>query len=78
MLVKLTSQNQVALPKSVTDAVGAVECFEVQVKSGQIILTPVPSQRANSVRTKLAELDLSEKEIAHAVSWARQPKRRSK
>jgi len=38
----------------------------------------VPSQRANSLRTKLAELDLSEKEIARAVSWARQPKRHAK
>ena len=78
MLAKLTPQNQLTLPKSVTDAVGAAEYFEVQVKSGQIILTPVPRQRANSVRTKLAELDLSEKDIAHAVSWARQTKRRSK
>ena len=78
MLVKLTSQNQVTLPNSVTDAVGAAEYFEVQVKSGQIILTPVPSERADSVRTKLGELDLSEKDVAHAVSWARKSKRRSK
>ena len=35
-------------------------------------------QRADTVRTKLGELDLYEKDIAHAVSWARQTKRRSK
>jgi hypothetical protein len=78
MLAKLTSKNQLTLPKSVTNAVGAVEYFEVQAKGGQIILTPVRIQRADSVRAKLAELDLAEQDIADAVAWARKPKRRSK
>jgi hypothetical protein len=78
MLAKLTSKNQLTLPKSVTNAVGAVEYFEVQAKGGQIILTPVRIQRADSVRAKLAELDLAEQDIADAVAWARQAKRRSK
>lgn len=78
MLAKLTSKNQLTLPKSVTNAVGAVDYFEVQAKGGQIILTPVRIQRADSVRAKLAELDLAEKDIADAVTWARQAKRRSK
>ncbi len=78
MLAKLTSKNQLTLPKSVTNAVGAVEYFEVQAKGGQIILTPVRIQRADSVRAKLAELDITEQDVAAAVSWARQPKRRSK
>ena len=78
MLAKLTSKNQLTLPKSVTNAVGAVDYFEVQAKNGQIILTPVRIQRADSVRAKLAELDLADKDIADAVTWARQAKRRSK
>ena len=78
MLAKLTSKNQITLPKSVTNAVGAVEYFEVQAKDGQIILTPVRIQRADSVRAKLADLDLAEQDIADAVAWARQAKRRSK
>lgn len=78
MLAKLTSKNQLTLPKSVTNAVGAVEYFEVQAKGGQIILTPVRIQRADAVRAKLAELDLAEQDIADAVAWARQSKRRSK
>jgi len=78
MLAKLTSKNQLTLPKSVTNAVGAVEYFEVQAKGGQIILTPVRIQRADSVRAKLAELDISEQDIADAVGWARKSKRRSK
>jgi len=78
MLAKLTSKNQLTLPKSVKNAVGAVEYFEVQAKGGQIILTPVRIQRADSVRAKLAELDLTEQDISDAVAWARQTKRRSK
>ena len=78
MLAKLTSKNQLTLPKSVTNAVGPVDYFEVQAKDGQIILTPVRIQRADSVRAKLVELDLAEKDIADAIPWARQEKRRSK
>jgi hypothetical protein len=78
MLAKLTSKNQLTLPKSVTSAVGAVEYFEVQAKGGQIILTPVRIQRADAVRAKLAELALTEKDVAAAVVWARKSKRRAK
>jgi hypothetical protein len=78
MLAKLTSKNQLTLPKSVTNAVGAVEYFDVEARDGQIVLTPVRIQRADALRTKLAELTLNEKDIADAVAWARQAKRRAK
>jgi hypothetical protein len=73
MLAKMTAKNQLTLPKSVTNALGEVEYFDVQTKDGQIILTPVRIQRADAVRAKLAELDLNEQDIAAAVDWARQP-----
>ena len=72
MLAKITSKNQLTLPKAVTNAVGAAEYFDVQARDGQIILTPVRIQRADAVRAKLAELDLTEQDIANAVAWARQ------
>ena len=71
MLAKLTSKNQLTLPKSVTNALEPTEYFEVKVENGQIILTPVRIQRADAVRSKLADLDLSEQDIANAVAWAR-------
>jgi len=73
MLAKMTSKNQLTLPKSVTNALGPTEYFDVQTRDGQIILTPVRIQRADAVRAKLAELDLQEQDIADAVAWARQP-----
>lgn len=71
MLAKLTAKNQLTLPKSITQEIGDVEYFEITLEGGQIILTPVKIQRADAVRAKLAELDLSEQDVADAVAWAR-------
>jgi formyltetrahydrofolate hydrolase len=73
MLAKLTSKNQLTLPKSITQVIGQFEYFEIKVENGQIILTPVKIQRANAVRAKLAALELTEQDITDAVTWARQP-----
>jgi hypothetical protein len=72
MLAKLTSKNQLTLPKSVTTAIGATEYFDVEASNGRIVLTPVRIQRGDAVRAKLAELDLQGADTADAVAWARQ------
>ena len=77
MLAKVTSKNQLTLPKSVTNAVGPAEYFEVEAKDGQIILTPVRIQRADAVRAKLAALDLTEQDVTDAVVWARKAGRKT-
>jgi hypothetical protein len=71
MLAKMTAKNQLTLPKAVTDLVGATDYFEVEARNGQIVLTPVRIQRANAVRAKLAELNLTDQDIDQAVAWAR-------
>ncbi len=71
MLAKLTSKNQLTLPRSVVQAVGATEYFDVEVREGQIVLTPVRIQRGDAVRAKLATLGLTEKDVADAVGWVR-------
>lgn len=73
MLAKITSKNQLTLPKSVTLAVGATEYFDEEARAGQIILTPVRIHRGDSVRAKLAELNLTDNDMAAVVSWARVP-----
>jgi hypothetical protein len=78
VLAKLTSKNQLTLPKAVTNAVGPAEYFEVVAQNGQIILTPVRIQRADAVRAKLSALDLREEDIADAVAWARQAPRKTR
>ncbi len=74
MLAKITSKNQLTLPQSLTQAVGATDYFDVEVRGGQLILTPVRIQRGDAVRAKLAELNLTEEDIAAAVSWAKKVK----
>ena len=71
MLAKITSKNQLTLPKSITNKLGPVEYFEVEIQNGQVVLTPVRIQRADAVRAKLAELDLTEADVNDAVAWAR-------
>lgn len=72
MLAKLTSKNQLTLPKAAVEAVGNAEYFEIEASAGQLVLTPVRIQRADAVRAKLAKLDLGEDDLAAAVAWARQ------
>jgi hypothetical protein len=72
MLAKMTSKNQLTLPRSVTEQVGAAEYFDVEVRDGQIVLTPVRIQRGDAVRAKLAALGLSDTDIRDAIDWARQ------
>lgn len=71
MLAKITSKNQITLPKRAVEAVGAAEYFDVEVRGGQIVLTPVRIQRGDAVRAKLAALGLTEADVADAVRWAR-------
>jgi len=71
MLAKLTSKNQLTLPKAAVEAAGSAEYFEVEARDGQLVLTPVRIQRADAVRAKLAKLDLGEDDVAAAVAWAR-------
>lgn len=70
MLAKLTSKNQLTLPKSVTDKLGPVQYFEVLLQAGQVVLTPVRIQRGDAVRAKLAELDVGDGVIAQAMAFA--------
>ena len=52
MLAKMTAKNQLTLPKSVTNALGPTEYFDVQTRDGQIILTPVTREYIHSLRGK--------------------------
>ncbi len=71
MLAKLTSKNQLTLPKAALEAVGKTDYFDVVAENGRIVLTPVRITRADAVRGKLKELGITEDDVAAAVEWAR-------
>ena len=71
MLAKLTSKNQLTLPKVVVADFPGSKYFDVTNENGRIVLTPVRLNRADAVRAKLTELGISEADVAEAVDWAR-------
>ena len=71
MLAKRTAKNQVTLPKAIVQAVGDADYYDVSTENGRIILTPVRIQKADAVRTKLAELGITEDDVQDAIIWAR-------
>lgn len=71
MLIKLNARNQITLPKSLMQAVGPTDYFDVQANGGQIVLTPVRFVAADAVRAKLAELGITEADTTAALDWAR-------
>ena len=71
MLAKLTSKNQLTLPKAVVQQVGTPEYFEIATLDGRIVLTPVKLQKSDAVRSKMEALGITEQDIQDAVNWAR-------
>ena len=71
MIAKMTSKNQITIPKAVASRFSS-SYFDVRQEGGQIILTPVNPDAADQVRTKFDELGITEADIADAVSWARE------
>lgn len=74
MRARLTSRNRVTLPETLLPALGGAEYLEAVEENGRIVPTPVrvnDDTDADAVRAKLAELDLTEADVADAVAWAR-------
>ncbi len=74
MLAKITSKNQLTLPKSLISEFSGTEYFDVTCEQGRIILAPVRIHRADAVRSKLAQLNITEKDAQDAIQWARKRK----
>ena len=72
MLAKLTSKNQLTLPKAVLASCRGTEYFDVTEDNGRIVLTPVRINRVDAVRAKLADLGITEDDVAGAIGWARE------
>ena len=71
MLAKVTSKNQLTLPKVILQHLGTPEYFEITAEDGRIILTPLKIQKSDVVRDKLKKMGISEQDIQDAVTWAR-------
>ena len=71
MLSKLTSKNQLTLPKGIVSLFPSIEYFDISTEDGRLVLTPVRLQSANKVRDKLNELGINQEDINKAIKWSR-------
>ena len=72
MRAKVTTRNPFTLPGKAAREPGPVESLEVATVNGQAIVTPFRSHRSDAVRAKLAELDLTARDVRDAVSSVRE------
>ena len=75
MLAKLTSKNQLTLPKSIVMSLGKSDYYDIEVENGRIMLTPVRIQNADAVRSKLETLGTNAQDVTDAIQWARDGKK---
>ena len=70
MIAKMTSKNQLTLPKAVVESLGTPEYFDIETRGGQLILTPVQLQRTDALRERIREMGVTEQDVKDAVAWA--------
>ena len=72
MLAKVTGANQLTFLEDAGPVFGGIEYFDVTKENGRIMLTPVHVSPVDAVREKLANLGITEADVADAITWARQ------
>ncbi len=75
MLAKLTSKNQLTLPKAVVGKFPGARYFEVRAEDGRIVLVPAKVSSLDATWSKLEALGIREKDVEDAVKWARRSKK---
>ncbi|TVQ98647.1 MAG: AbrB/MazE/SpoVT family DNA-binding domain-containing protein [Desulfovibrionales bacterium] len=73
MLAKVTSKNQITIPKAIMESLPPIEYFNVALRDETVVLEPVQVSRVSteSIRTKMQQLGLTENSLADAVQWTR-------
>ena len=72
MIAKMTSKNQLTLPKGVVSQFPGSQYFEVRAEYGRIILEPLNIKPLRAVHEKLEQLGITEDDLGDAVQWSRQ------
>jgi bifunctional DNA-binding transcriptional regulator/antitoxin component of YhaV-PrlF toxin-antitoxin module len=71
VIAKLTSKNQLTLPKRIVEQFPGVSYFSVEAEYGRIILEPVNTHQLSQVHEKLEQLGVDEEDVLEAVAWSR-------
>ncbi len=73
MLAKLTSKNQVTIPKKIMGQLPEVQYFDVDIKQGVVIMKPlaVYGTDLGKIREKIKKLGIGPNTVKEALKWAR-------
>jgi len=73
MLAKITSKNQITIPKKIIEKIPDVKHFDIEYKNGVVILKPIKFFDTNldQIRSKIKKLGLKKDSVAEAIKWAR-------
>ena len=78
MLAKITSKNQITLPRKIVQEFVGIEYFDADVQDGRIVLEPVRMQPVGDtlggIREKMKKLGITPADVTGAVQWARSKK----
>ena len=76
MLAKITSKNQITIPKKIIEKIPNVKHFDIELKDGIIIMKPIKFYDTNldQIRAKVNKLGLKENSVAEAIKWAKSKK----
>lgn len=76
MLAKITSKNQITIPKKIIEKIPNVKHFDIELKDGIIIMKPIKLYDTNldQIRAKVKKLGLKENSVAEAIKWAKSKK----
>ncbi len=73
MIVKMTSKNQITIPKKLMTELPDVQYFDIDLKDGTLFLRPVQIYNTDldQIRSKMEKLGLKPDSVKEAVQWAR-------
>ncbi len=76
MLGKMTSKNQITIPKKIMEKIPDAKHFDIEFKDGMITLKPVRffDIDLDNIRSKIDQLGLKEDSVEQAIQWARSKK----
>jgi bifunctional DNA-binding transcriptional regulator/antitoxin component of YhaV-PrlF toxin-antitoxin module len=73
MLAKITSKNQITIPKKIMDQIPDARYFEVEFKDGIVVLRPLKtySTSLEAIRSKIQGLGLNPDCVKEAIKRTR-------
>ena len=73
MLAKITSKNQITIPKKIIDQLPDADYFDIDIKDGIVRMKPVKiyDTSLDQIRDKIKRLGIKPETVKEAVKWAR-------